>query len=230
MPHPAELLCHIDGLSRPLEGRRVLHQIDLEVGCGERIALTGPNGAGKTTLLRCLAGGLRPAAGTISWQDAATASGACQKARVGFVAHDIRLYENLTLEENLTFAGRMHGIAAPRDQARNWLHRCELSRLASSFPHQLSRGMQQRLAVVRSLIHEPSLVLLDEPFTALDTAGCDWLCGLIRECAEGRRAVIFATHEPRWIRSMATRVIALENGRLQDSEPTTTVRLAARAA
>ncbi|MCA9061731.1 MAG: heme ABC exporter ATP-binding protein CcmA [Planctomycetaceae bacterium] len=210
-------LCRTHGLSRNIEQRRILRNIDLEVYPGERIALTGSNGAGKTTLLRCLAAAIRPTGGMVEWSFGSRAVPEKLREQLGVVAHDTRLHPNLTASENLMFAARMCGLPNPETQVHRWLQQCGLSAAATRPCDRLSRGMLQRLAVARSLIHEPQLILLDEPFSGLDSSGCEWLCELLRDFSNRGHAVVFATHEPRWVTELATRIWILESGRLKES-------------
>lgn len=206
------------GLSKSLGGRTVLREIDLDISAGEFVALTGENGSGKTTLLRCLAGIARPSAGEVHWFGQPTANQPNQRRLVGMVAHESRFYAHLTLRENLLFAARMCQVAAPVQRVGAWLDQTGLRAFADRQTRQVSRGMRQRLAIARALIHAPQILLLDEPFSGLDAAACDWLGSLLREQRERGCAICLATHVERLTRQLVDRTISLQNGSLADQQ------------
>lgn len=201
-------------LSKSLGDRMVLRAIDLEIAAGECVALTGSNGAGKTTLLRCLAAIARPTTGEVRWFGRAAASSPEQRRLVGMVAHDSRVYANLTLRENLLFAARMCAVPAPARRAEALLERIGLRSSGDRQVRQISQGMRQRLALARALIHDPPILLLDEPFSGLDVAGREWLAGLLDEQRSGGCAVCFATHGEEQTRQLADRTLVLRDGSL----------------
>ncbi len=204
-------------LSRNLDGHRVLREIDLEIASGECVALMGGNGAGKTTLLRCLAGIVRPTSGEVRWFGRPANEVPEQRQLVGIVAHETGLYGHLTLRENLLFAARMRMLS---DRARLVDHQLEqigLRKMAGRPVRQLSKGMRQRLALARTLIYDPPILLLDEPFTGLDATSRDWLLGMLCEQRARGRAICFATHDAEHSRQLADRAMFLENGRLEKS-------------
>ena len=201
-------------LSKNLGGRMVLREIDLEVSAAECVALTGSNGAGKTTLLRCLAAIARPTTGEVFWFGRRAAENSDQRKLVGMVAHESRLYAHLTLRENLIFAARMCEVILPVQRADTLLEQIGLRALANHQVRQISRGMRQRLALARSLIHDPPILLLDEPFSGLDTMSREWLVQLLHEQRERGRAVCFATHELGQAQQLADRTLTLRDGLL----------------
>jgi heme ABC exporter ATP-binding subunit CcmA len=203
-----------NGLCRVFGSRVVLSQVDLRVAAGECVALTGANGAGKTTLLRCLAGALRPSAGEVRWFGRLAGADAATRRLLGMVAHESFLYPHLTVRENLVFAARMCGLPDPLGQADRWLDSVGLRPHAHRPSAQLSKGMRQRLAVVRALVHDPPILLLDEPFSALDAAGSQWLLGLLLELRGRGRTVCFTTHDPQKARLLSDRVFCLQSGGL----------------
>ncbi len=200
-------------LSKLFGTRAVLSRLDLEVAEGESVALTGANGAGKTTLLCCLASILRPTEGRIEWFGRSTVSHPDAKRLIGVVAHESFLYPHLTLRENLVFAARMYDVGKPGDRADHLLREISLYAHAHRFPTQISKGMRQRLAIARALVHDPPILLLDEPFSGLDTAGADWLMGLLEDLHHRGRTVCFAMHDEARVRRLADRVLHLESGR-----------------
>jgi heme ABC exporter ATP-binding subunit CcmA len=203
-------------LSKAFDGRTVLNAVDLEIACGESVALIGANGAGKTTLLGCLASVLRPDDGEVRWFGYLVGRDVRLHRRIGMVAHETGLYSHLTLRENLMFAAKMGGIDGASRLAERWLDTIGLTPHANALPMWLSRGMRQRLAVARALIHDPPLLLLDEPFTALDAAGVAWLLALLAELHERGHTICFVTHERQKIDRLAQRVLELRDGRVHD--------------
>ncbi|AHG91730.1 ABC transporter related protein [Gemmatirosa kalamazoonensis] len=162
------------GLTRAFgAGRRAVDDVSFALGGGECLALFGPNGAGKTTLLRMLAGLLRPTRGTARIggvsldRDAAPAV----RARVGLISHHSLLYAALSARENVEFAARLYGVPDPARAAMASLERMRVADRANTPVRRLSRGLQQRVSIARAMVHQPSIVLLDEPFTGLDEVG-----------------------------------------------------------
>lgn len=202
------------GLAKRLDGRVVLGGIDLKVASGACVAVTGPNGSGKTTLLRCLAGMSRPTAGEVRWFGERVVSNPGARRLVGMVSHQSHLYPHLTLRENLLFAARMSGVRDPIGRADRLLSGAGLRQAAACRPTEVSRGMRQRASVARALVHEPHIVLLDEPFTALDAEGTEWLVRLLEELQDCGRAICLASHDEHGIALLASRVLRLPSGRL----------------
>lgn len=186
------------GLSRSFGDKRVIEKLDLDVAAGEFLLLTGPNGSGKTTLLRLVAGLLAPTAGTIEV--------ATDRARIGFLGHEPLVYRELTPLENLDLYGRLYRIPERRERIGALLERFGLWRERNARVSTFSRGMQQRLGLCRALLHEPDLVVLDEPFNALDAQGTRLL---ERELAGlAGRTVLVATHDPERVEPLASRRLA----------------------
>jgi ABC-type multidrug transport system ATPase subunit len=179
--------------------KRVIRDLDLDVPRGGFLLVTGPNGSGKTTLLRLVAGLLVPTAGELDV--------AVPRDRVGFLGHEPLVYRELTALENLDLYGRLYRVPERRERIGMLLERFGLwesrSRRADSF----SRGMLQRLALCRTLLHEPDLLVLDEPFNALDDEGAELLD---RELAERRARATFllATHDPDRVAPLASERLA----------------------
>jgi heme exporter protein A len=201
------------GLRRSFSGVRVLRGVDLRVDQGEAVAVAGPNGAGKTTLLRLLAGLMRPEAGEVRvlGRPVRGEDGAGRRP-IGFVAHQSLLYDDLSLAQNLTFAARLYGLARPAEAARAALDAAGLAARADDSPRRLSRGLTQRAAIARALLHQPRLLLLDEPFTALDAVSAERLrAELARRLAAGLGMVI-VTHRLGEVWGLATRIAVLVEG------------------
>jgi heme ABC exporter ATP-binding subunit CcmA len=208
------------GLRRSFGRLRVLHDIDLTLSRGEALAIAGPNGAGKSTLLRILAGLMRPTAGEVQVLGRPLTGNATEGRRaIGLLSHQSLLYDDLTVMENLTFAGRLYGLARPADAARAALEAAGLAGRADDSPRRLSRGLLQRAAIARALLHAPRVLLLDEPFTALDAASADRLRGML----EARRAeglgLVIVTHHLAEVWAVATRVAVLVEGRWVCDQP-----------
>ena len=177
-------------------------------------ALLGRNGAGKTTLLRILAGLSPFQRGTVHLFGEAPRS---DKARlqIGFLGHGIGVYEDLTAQENLHFFARIAGVSAAQGAVAFWLERVGLTRAAAMPVRQFSRGMRQRLALARAFLHAPAVLLLDEPFTALDDRAITMLSDLLLEARQRGATIIISTHQLREALPIASHVALIENGRLR---------------
>jgi heme exporter protein A len=178
---------HARGLGRRFGEKRVLTGVDLDVHSGEFLLVTGPNGSGKTTLLRLLAGLLVPTAGELEV--------ATDRARIGFLGHESLVYRELTPLENLDLYGRLYRIPERRERIGMLLERFGLWDARAEQTASLSRGMLQRLALTRALLHDPSLLLLDEPFSALDAAGAELLLDELSQRTM-HRTIVLAGHQP----------------------------------
>ena len=175
------------GLSKRFGGKRVLERLDVDVAPGGVLAVTGPNGSGKTTLLRLIAGLTAPSGGELSV--------AADRAAVGFLSHEPLVYLELTPLENLDLYGRLYRIAERRERIGMLLERFGLWEDRHERVGAFSRGMLQRLALCRTLLHDPDLVLLDEPYAGLDVAGAELVDRELREVA-GQRTLVVSTHAP----------------------------------
>lgn len=216
----------VRGLSKSLGGKLVLRGVDLDIMAGDCVALIGDNGAGKTTLLRCLAGSDRPTAGEVRWFGLPVRSSVGQRRLVGATAHQSRLYSHLTLRENLVFAARMCSVAAPSQHIDDWLRQIGLFSFADRQARDVSKGIRQRAALARVLVHNPPILLLDEPFSGLDAAGCEWfMTELMRRLNDGH-AICFSTHDRRQARKLAGRTLTLQGGMLHEMRPNVALRTA----
>lgn len=218
--HDGPLLLEVRGLQRSFGRVRILQGVDLSLQPGEALAVAGPNGAGKTTLLRLLAGLMQPSAGEIRILGNSMARGSAQTRRaVGLLSHQSLLYDDLTLLENLTFAARLYGLEQPRERAAAALDEAGLTPRAEELPKRLSRGLLQRAAIARALLHAPRLLLLDEPFTGLDAPASDRLrADLGARLARGL-GVVLVTHHLAEVWQLASRVAVLVDGRWATDEP-----------
>jgi heme exporter protein A len=186
----------------------------LTVTDGACYALLGRNGAGKTTLLRILAGLSPFQRGTVHLFGEAPRS---ERARlqIGFLGHGIGVYEDLTARENLNFFARIVGLRAVRNAVDSWLERVGLTRAAAMPVRQFSRGMRQRLALARTFLHSPAVLLLDEPFTSLDDRAITMLSELLLEARQRGATIIISTHQLREALPIASHVALIENGSLR---------------
>jgi heme exporter protein A len=204
---PAPVI-ELDRLRRDYGERAVLRGVSIELPADQTLAVLGPNGAGKTTLLRILATLLRPTAGAVSVLGAALPRQAHRvRGRIGYLGHEPLLYRELTVRENLEFNARLHGIEHPGQRIEALLARAGLARRGSEIVRNLSAGMLQRAAICRTLLHEPELLLLDEPRSHLD-AGAGGIVDELLAAAPGRARVI-VTHEVETALPEADRVLLL---------------------
>ena len=207
-------LLEATGLWRAYGRRKVLRDLDLAVAAGEAVAVAGPNGAGKTTLLRVLAGLARPDRGEVRLEGRPLRRDAPQVRRaIGLVSHQTLLYDDLTLHENLTFAARLYGLPTPAAAARAALDEAGLGPRADESPRRLSRGLAQRAAIARALLHRPRLLLLDEPFTALDAAASERLRAELGARRQQGLGIVLVTHQLAEAWEVATRIAVLVEGR-----------------
>ncbi|HZT36722.1 MAG TPA: heme ABC exporter ATP-binding protein CcmA [Bryobacteraceae bacterium] len=188
-----------------------LRNIDVRIHRGDCVALLGRNGAGKTTLLRIIAGLSRPSRGEIRVEGGAVrAPGA--KRRIGILGHGIAIYDELSAYENLRLFGAIYDVPDPKRRAMEWLERTGLDRVRDGLVREFSRGMRQRLAVARAFLHDPDVLLLDEPFTALDDRAIAVLQSLLKSAREQGRTILMSTHQLREALELATRVILINRG------------------
>jgi heme ABC exporter ATP-binding subunit CcmA len=208
------------GLERSFGHIRVLRGIDLQVGPGDTLVVAGPNGAGKTTLLRVLAGLSRPSAGEV-WVLGKRLDRSTPETRrpIGFVSHQSMLYDDLTIAENISLAARLYGLPDPRAKAARALECVGLAERGSDRPRELSRGLLQRASIARALVHEPSLLLLDEPFTGLDAPAAERLRELLHERSQRGLGLLLVSHHLDEAWHLATHVAVLGGGRWLLDEP-----------
>ena len=183
------------GLGRAFGDRDVLRNLDLEVPHGGFLVITGRNGSGKSTLLTIIAGLLAPTAGTIEV--------GVPRGRVGYLAHDSLLYRELTARENLELYARLYRVPDRASRIDETLERFGLAGFAHARAGSFSRGMTQRLALGRMLLHRPELVLLDEPHASLDAEGAVLLESTLDDLA-GSATVVVSSHEPERLERLAT--------------------------
>ncbi|HEX6631120.1 MAG TPA: heme ABC exporter ATP-binding protein CcmA [Gemmatimonadaceae bacterium] len=202
-----------EGLAKRYGRRRALDGVSFTLGHGECLALFGPNGAGKTTLLRILAGLLKPSRGTAEVDGVAVRGDPAARARVGLISHQSLLYTVLTARENVEFSARLYGLADPRGAAERALARLRILERADQPVRALSRGMQQRVSIARAIVHEPSVVLLDEPYTGLDEAGAAALTAVLAALKDRGAGLVLVTHHLAEGLAMATHAAVMRAGR-----------------
>ena len=210
----------IRDLSRNFGRRRALTRVSLDCRSGEIVGLLGPNGAGKSTLLAILSTLAIPSSGEVLYGGrTAKHIGAPVRSRIGVLSHDLHLYSELTALENLVFFARLYGVSNPATVAADALRRARLDDRGHDVVSGFSRGMRQRLALERALLHNPRLLLLDEPFTGLDDASTMALIERLRELRSAGCIMLVATHDLDVGEAVLDRAVILHDGRLIASEP-----------
>ena len=206
-------------LGRHYGRRKALSQISFDCHAGEIVGLLGPNGAGKSTLLAILATLLAPSTGTVTYGGhTAQAAGAALRGRLGLLGHDLYLYPELSARENLLFFARLYGLRDASRVVDASLERAHLADRADDQVIGFSRGMRQRLALERALVHQPRLLLLDEPFTGLDQASAATLVTRLKGLQSEGCVIIVATHDLDVADGLLSRALYLRNGRLVHSD------------
>jgi heme ABC exporter ATP-binding subunit CcmA len=208
----------VDDLSRHFGRRRALSRISFRAPAGAILGLLGPNGAGKSTMIAVLATLLRPSGGRVRYgAHEASAHGKALRASIGVLGHDLFLYPELTARENLVFFAALHGAREPAAVAERALAAAGLSDRGDDQVASFSRGMRQRVALERALVHAPRLVLLDEPFTGLDDASTAKLVARLNALREGGAIVILATHDLDVADGLLDHAVFLRDGRMMES-------------
>ena len=197
-----DVLISARGVEKRYGLKRALLPVDIEIARGSFLLVTGPNGSGKTTLLRLVAGLAAPSKGELDVD--------VERSRLGYLGHEPLLYRDLTASENLDLYGRLYRVAERPERIQTLLDRFGLWQVRSERAGALSRGMLQRLALCRTLLHDPELLVLDEPFTALDDEGSILLDGQLLEMAE-TKTVVMTTHDPERVEQLATHRLALRS-------------------
>jgi heme exporter protein A len=215
-----EPLIEIAGLRKAFGRQRVLKGIDLSIEAGSSVVMFGPNGAGKTTFLRILATISKPTSGRvrIAGVDIKDNPEGIRQ-HLGLVSHAPLLYDDLTAYENLRFYARLYGMQAPQARIRELLERVGLWHRRHDLVRTFSRGMVQRMAIARALLHNPPILLLDEPDTGLDPQAAEMMTGLLREIGGSERTIIMTTHHLERGLELADRVLMLVGGHIVFDQP-----------
>lgn len=216
---------HFENIEKRYGGLAALRRIRLEIAAGESVVLAGRNGSGKTTLLRIAAGLVQPSAGELSFPTSGATNSAAQKPAPGFVAHATMVYDELTAEENLTLFARLQQTSGAATRVEKLLHEVGLFERRASLVRTFSRGMRQRVAIARALLHEPAILLLDEPGTGLDPQGVAWLASTLRHLQNAGCTILMSLHGESEISALATRAVRLDAGLIvADTQNGTAVR------
>jgi heme ABC exporter ATP-binding subunit CcmA len=206
-------------VARHFGRRKALSQINFTCAPGEIVGLLGPNGAGKSTLLSILATLMTPSLGRVEYGDRTAAhAGAAVRREIGMLGHDLFLYPELTARENLSFFAELYAIADVPAAVARALQHTGLEGRADDAIAGFSRGMRQRVALERALLHDPKLILLDEPFTGLDQTSTRALIDRLRDRQRAGCLIVLATHDLDVAEELLTRAIYLRNGRMVGSE------------
>ena len=204
----------LSGLVRKFGRRRAVNGVDLSVDSGDCVALFGPNGAGKTTLLRVIAGLLRPTEGTVHVGGKSLRDDPHARGMVGLISHQSMLYRALTARENVAFAAKLYGVPRPDAAAMHALEQMRIADRADAPGRALSRGLQQRVSIARAIVHEPSIVLLDEPYTGLDAAGGAALTDMLQVLRASGAALLLVTHNLDEGLAVASHAAVMLDGRI----------------
>jgi heme exporter protein A len=206
-------MIHVRKLVKRFGTKTVLNRLDLQVQSGEFVALLGPNGAGKTTFLRILASLSNPSLGEVRIAGhRLPRQASAVRSRLGVVSHTSLLYGDLTAEENLHFYGRLYGIPRLPERINEVLEMVGLDLRRRDLVRTFSRGMQQRLAIGRAVLHDPDVMLFDEPHTGLDQDASTMLDTVLRSVAARRRTVVMTSHDLARAEALASRFDVLSRG------------------
>jgi ABC-type multidrug transport system ATPase subunit len=211
LPSFAPIGLRFENIDKRYGGLLALRGVSLSISPGECVVFAGRNGSGKTTLLRIAARLVRPTRGSLSFSG--KSGGAEENAvRPGFVAHATMVYDELSAEENLLLFARLQEVPHRENRVETLLKEVGLSERRSSLVRTFSRGMRQRVAIARALLHEPAILLFDEPATGLDPQGVAWLAEAIRRLRDSGRTILMSLHGESEISSLGTRAIRLDAG------------------
>lgn len=206
----------IDNLSKSFGFKKVLKGIELEFQKGEFVALFGPNGAGKTTLIRILSTIIKSDEGNISIADYDINKNVTDIRKIiGLLTHENFLYQNLTVNENLNFFAKLYNIKNAQESINHKLNKIGVYSKRNELVRNLSSGMKQRVSIVRSLVHDPEIILLDEPFVGLDIEGAEYLLGMFAEFKKENKTSLVTTHDLRFGLKECTKVVVINKGRIK---------------
>jgi heme exporter protein A len=218
-------MIEIEGLAKYFGRFSALRDLHLKVGKGEFIALFGRNGAGKTTFLRILAGLSKPSSGTVRFQVPGMTAHQSARGLIGYLSHNTSLYADLTALENLRFFARLLDLPSGDAELSVHIRLVGLSGRERDLVRNYSRGMQQRLAIARAFLHQPPILLLDEPFTGLDQSGTDFLKAYLAEAHSRAKTCLMAIHDAALGYDLADRLVVIEKGVVAFDVPKSAVTL-----
>ncbi|MCC7264110.1 MAG: heme ABC exporter ATP-binding protein CcmA [Candidatus Latescibacteria bacterium] len=216
--HPDDLLC-LEQVEKDFGDFTALAQVTLRVNRGAFVLLLGANGAGKSTLLRLLAGLSKPTRGRVLVAGAEPHHAAASRAAVGLLSHSTLLYDDLSALENLSFFARLYGLPDPDTRVAQALEAVGLAERHHHRVRTFSRGMKQRLALARATLHNPSVLLFDEPYTGLDQRAAAALSHQLRQLKEQGRTSVLVTHNLEEAVHLADRLVILRRGRVGYDAP-----------
>jgi heme exporter protein A len=217
---PDTLALDSKGIEKKFGYAYAVRNVSLQVKRGEFVALFGSNGAGKTTFLKVAAGLMRATKGSLSIEGFDVAKNAEEtRRRVGFLSHNTFVYRDLSPLENLKFFCRLYGVSDSEEHLLDLLKRVDLAQRAKEPVRAFSRGLQQRVGIARALLHDPSLILLDEPYTGLDAKAAQTLNDILDEAARSGKTIILTTHDIHQGLRAATRAVILDRGKVVHDGP-----------
>ena len=227
-PHVGIRGLELIGLTKRYDDIVALDGLSLEVPPGRVLGFLGPNGAGKTTAMRCVFGLVRPDGGEVRWQGRPVGRRECR--RFGYMPEERGLYPQMRVRQQLDYLARLSGLEARAAGAAvdRWLRRLGLAARADEKVEALSHGNQQRVQLAAALVHDPELIVLDEPFAGLDPLGIDALAAVIGELAEGGAAVIFSSHQLDLVQDVCRDVVVIDHGRVVLAGPLDELRASSR--
>ena len=209
------------GLSKSIDDRAILRDLTLAIPAGQFVAVLGANGTGKSTLLKVVSTLVPPSGGALKlFGERATATSVHLRRRIGLIGHQSMLYRDLSATENLEFFARLYGVSNPVSRARSMVEMIGLADRARDPVRQFSRGMVQRVAIARALLHDPELLLADEPFDGLDAPSIDALEQMLASLNEAGKTIIMVNHDIEQSLRIAERAIILRGGRAALDQPT----------
>ena len=207
-------LLQLEGLRRAYGTVTALNDLSFDVPAGEVVGFLGPNGAGKTTTMRAIFGLTELDAGTVRWKGAPV--GQAERRRFGYMPEERGLYPGMLVGEQIEYLGRLHGLSTPQAAAatNTWLERLDIVDRRNSKVETLSHGNQQRVQLMAALVHEPELLVLDEPLSGLDPSGIDAIGQVLVDQARAGCCVLFSSHQLDQVEDLCERVMIIDHGRL----------------